>query len=464
MGADDAMRETYGSTLPGMSLEELPGKIIVIEGTDGVGRSTQIAMLKPWLEQQGHAVVDTGMTRSELVGRGIKQAKEGHTLGRITLTLFYATDFADRLEREIIPALRAGFVVLTDRYIYSLMARALVRELDAAWVRNLYSFALKPDAVFYLRIGVEDLVPRVVFSTGFDYWESGMDLHPSEDMYESFRKYQSQLLAHFDKLAEEYNFEVIDATKDVRSIFEELKRKISRVVRGEAEPLFSIPRPKPEAKPPKRVPAVRSPRRRVAWGSAGSARGARPRRGQLTHPFRCLQVPGGFQSLAQIALADLSLGFAQAQDQLSYLEAQRKVGFEETALPDHVEHGPAQDFEVVPVAEFALQIAEAANRFRAPGDVEFGGHLHQVAQTLGGDAQGVEHARIAPGFRRPALEVPPKLTEPIRETACRAYLPGASRMRRRGWRPVRDSLLGGRGDHLPGRSRGLLCRPLQLLA
>ena len=235
------MRETYGSILPGMNLGSLPGKIIVIEGTDGVGRTTQIGLLKPWLEQQGHAVVDTGITRSDLAGKGIKQAKEGHTLGRITLTLFYATDFADRLEKEIIPALRAGFVVLTDRYIYSLMARAMVRELDPVWVRNLYSFALKPDAIFYLRIGVEDLVPRVVFSTGFDYWESGMDLHPSEDMYESFLKYQGNLLSQFDRLAEEYQFEVIDATEDIRTMFEQLKRKIARVLDGETEPALVFP-------------------------------------------------------------------------------------------------------------------------------------------------------------------------------------------------------------------------------
>lgn len=235
------MRETYGSSLPGMNLESLPGKIIVIEGTDGVGRSTQIGLLKPWLEQQGHAVVDTGITRSDLAGKGIKQAKEGHTLGRITLTLFYATDFADRLEKEIIPALRAGFVVLTDRYIYSLMARALVRELDPTWIRNLYSFALKPDAIFYLRIGVEDLVPRVVFSTGFDYWESGMDLHPSEDMYESFLKYQSNLLSQFDRLAEEYQFDVVDATQDIRTIFEQLKKRIARVLEAETEPALVFP-------------------------------------------------------------------------------------------------------------------------------------------------------------------------------------------------------------------------------
>src|SRR5437016_837603 len=158
------MRDAYGVTLPGMNLTDLTGRLIVIEGTDGVGRTTQINLLKPWLEQQGRAVLDTGITRSELAGKGIKQAKEGHTLGKITLSLFYATDFTDRLEHQIIPALRAGFVVLTDRYIYSLMARALVRGIDQTWIRNVYNFALKPDAVFYLRIGVDDLIPRVVFT------------------------------------------------------------------------------------------------------------------------------------------------------------------------------------------------------------------------------------------------------------------------------------------------------------
>ena len=249
------MRETYGAVLPGMSLTDLTGKLIVIEGTDGVGRSTQIDLLKPWLEQQGRAVLDTGITRSELAGKGIKQAKEGHTLGRITLTLFYATDFADRLENEIVPALRAGFVVLTDRYIYSLMARAMIRGLDPAWMRSVYSFALKPDAVFYLRVGVDDLIPRVVFSRGFDYWESGMDLHPSEDMYESFRKYQSSLLQQFDFLAQEYGFEAIDASAGVDVIFDQLRSGIARVLSGEPrEPLFAVQtpglRPEESAKTP----------------------------------------------------------------------------------------------------------------------------------------------------------------------------------------------------------------------
>jgi dTMP kinase len=239
------VKETYDVLLPEMNLADLTGKLIVIEGTDGVGRSTQINLVKPWLEQQGRAVLDTGITRSELAGKGIKQAKAGHTLGKITLSLFYATDFADRLEHQIIPALRAGFVVLTDRYIYSLMARALVRAMDPGWTRNLYSFALKPDAVFYLRIGVEELIPRVVFVRGFDYWESGMDLHPSEDMYESFRKYQTSLLEQFDVLAQEFDFDVIDASADVRTVFEALRLGISRVLSGEVrEPLFAGARPK----------------------------------------------------------------------------------------------------------------------------------------------------------------------------------------------------------------------------
>ena len=227
------MRETYGSFLPGMNLEDLTGKLIVVEGTDGVGRSTQMDMLKPWLEQQGRAVLDTGITRSELAGRGIKQAKEGHILGRITLTLFYATDFADRLEHQIVPALRAGFVVLTDRYIYSLMARAVVRGMDAAWIRSIYKVALVPDAVIYLRINIDQLIPRVIFSRGFDYWESGMDVFPGQDMYENFRSYQASLLTEFERLSMEYHFETVDASPDVKRVFADLQRKVLRIVESD---------------------------------------------------------------------------------------------------------------------------------------------------------------------------------------------------------------------------------------
>src|SRR5260370_42230855 len=138
--------------------EELfPGRLIVIEGTDGVGRSSQLRLLRPWLESSGYAVVDTEMTRSVLVGAGLKQAKAGHTLGPITLNLFYATDFVDRFESQIVPPLHAGFIVLTDRYIYSLMARAIVRGPDPHWIRSIYGLALIPDAIFYLNVGIDDL-------------------------------------------------------------------------------------------------------------------------------------------------------------------------------------------------------------------------------------------------------------------------------------------------------------------
>jgi|HubBroStandDraft_1064217.scaffolds.fasta_scaffold177546_2 dTMP kinase len=228
------MRQTYGKALPGMKLPDLAGKLLVLEGTDCAGRTTQIDMLRPWLEQQGHAVLDTGMARSSLAGEGIRRAKEGNNLGRVTQSLFYATDFVDRLENEVIPALRAGFIVLTDRYIYSLMARAIVRGMDPAWIRGIYSAALIPDAVFYLRVDVEQLIPRVIFSRGFDYWESGMDVFPGQDMYESFRSYQAALLAEFDKLSVEFHFETLDASADAKIVFAQLQAKVQRVLDGDS--------------------------------------------------------------------------------------------------------------------------------------------------------------------------------------------------------------------------------------
>ena len=208
----------------------MQGKLIVIEGPDAVGCSTQIAQLRQWLEQEGHAVLDTGMARSALAGKGIKMAKEGNTLGPITMTLFYTTDFADRLENEIMPALRAGFVVLIDRYIFSIMARAIARGEDRRWIEQVAGFALAPHAVFYLRTDVEHLVSRVVMGRGaFDYWESGMDLRFGPDMYESFVRYQTRLIKALDTMVERYDFSVIDASQPVDRIFRELQRQIKRL-------------------------------------------------------------------------------------------------------------------------------------------------------------------------------------------------------------------------------------------
>ena len=222
----------FGEGLPGIDLAELKGKLIVLEGTDGVGRSTHIGLLRQWLENHGHAVLDTGMTRSALAGKRLKQAKEGHTLGGITMSLFYATDFADRLENEIIPALRAGFVVLTDRYIYSLIARAIVRGSDPEWLREVYGFALRPDAIFYLRLQIDDLVTRVLQSRGFDYWESGMDMHLGDDLFDSFVEYQTRMLSVFDSMIDEFGLVAIDATRSIEEQQAEVRRIVSEALAG----------------------------------------------------------------------------------------------------------------------------------------------------------------------------------------------------------------------------------------
>jgi len=225
----------YGKPLPNVEIEPYSGKLIVIEGTDGVGRSTHVALLRTWLESIGYAVLDTGMTRSVLAGRGIKNARAGHTLGRLTMQLYYATDFADRLENQMLPALHAGFIVLTDRYIYSAIARAVVRGADPEWMRAIYGIGLVPDAVFYLRLAsVEELAARVLASgRGFDYWESGMDLGLGNDYYDSFIAYQQLLLKEFDRMSGEYGFQVIDASRSIKRVENYLKSLITRVIESE---------------------------------------------------------------------------------------------------------------------------------------------------------------------------------------------------------------------------------------
>lgn len=218
----------YGHPPPGVDPKGLSGKLIVIEGPDAVGRTTQVVQLHQWLEHEGHAVLDTGMARSALAGKGISKAKDGNTLGAVTMTLYYATDFADRLENEIVPALRAGFIVLTDRYIFSIMARAIARGEDAEWIERVCSFGLVPHAVYYLRADVDDLVSRVVLGRGaFDYWESGMDYHFGDDMYQSFVKYQKRIINALDNMAGRYSFVTIDARQSATAIFRQLQRKIS---------------------------------------------------------------------------------------------------------------------------------------------------------------------------------------------------------------------------------------------
>jgi dTMP kinase len=217
----------YGREIPYLPLNDYPGKLIAIEGTDGVGRSTQIQLLREWLEVKGYGVVETGWVRSPLMQPTIEIAKSSNTLNKLTFVLLYATDFADRLEKEIIPALKAGFVVLSDRYIFTAMARAGVRGVDRQWLRNLYGFAIAPHMVFYLNIDVKTLIGRILAARGMDFWESGMDLKHGDDIYDSFRTYQNKLLREYASMADEFHFRVVDARRTVDRIQDELRKQVS---------------------------------------------------------------------------------------------------------------------------------------------------------------------------------------------------------------------------------------------
>jgi dTMP kinase len=231
----------YGKRPPGVDDTDLPGRLVVIEGTDSVGRSTHVALLKEWLEARGYAVVNTGLRQSELAGRGIERAKRGNTLDPLTLNLLYATDFWDRMERQILPALRAGMVALVDRYIFSLIARARVRGLSADWVENLFGFALIPDLVIYLDIDIEHLVPRVLNSAGFDYWESGQDYLPVPNVYQNFVEHQTRMLDAFRHLATQHAFTTVDARLPIPDVFEALCEIIEPVVQTLASADYDPP-------------------------------------------------------------------------------------------------------------------------------------------------------------------------------------------------------------------------------
>ena len=217
----------FGRRLPEVRDPNFSGRLFAIEGADGSGRSSQIGLLSQWLEANGYAVKHMGLRRSNLVSEELEEAKQGNVLTHTTMSLFYATDFFDQLVHEIIPALRAGFIVLADRYIYTLMARDLARGADSAWVRNLYSPAIIPDAVFYFRVSANQLVERnFQKNSTLDYWESGMDLGLSRDMFSSFMMFQKLLQNEFHKMQTEFGFEVINANLRIDTIQRELRKKI----------------------------------------------------------------------------------------------------------------------------------------------------------------------------------------------------------------------------------------------
>jgi dTMP kinase len=221
----------YGHGISYLQDTGIKGRLIVIEGPDASGRSTQITMITSHLEANGHAVVNTGLKRSELIGEGIVEAKRNLMLGKRTLSLFYAADFADQLENKIIPALRAGYIVLADRYIYTLMARDAVRGISRRWSHNLFGFAVKPDLVYYLDVDPNELVHRVFQkNSSLDYYESGADLRLSEDMLESFLKYQRLIGKEFQRMQNRYGIVPINGNRSVVEINSELQDKIIKAI------------------------------------------------------------------------------------------------------------------------------------------------------------------------------------------------------------------------------------------
>ena len=232
----------YGHGLPYVPLDDYPGRIIAIEGTDGVGRTTQIQLLREWLEVRGYGVIETGWTRSPLMQPTIELAKSSNTLNKLTFVLLYATDFADRLEKEIIPALKAGFIVLSDRYIFTALARAGVRGIDRPWLRSLYGFAIAPHMVFYLKVDVDTLIGRILESRGMDFWESGMDMKAADDIYDSFRLYQNKLLREYSSMADEFHFRTVDARRSIDQIQDELRKQVAAFLEPVDKPVEAAAR------------------------------------------------------------------------------------------------------------------------------------------------------------------------------------------------------------------------------
>jgi dTMP kinase len=210
------------------------GKLIVVEGIDGSGKSTQIKLLHKWLEARGHQVVFTEWNSSDLVRQATKRGKKKNLLTPTTFSLLHATDFADRLTYRIIPYLKSGMTVLADRYVYTAFARDIARGVDARWVRDLYSFAVKPDAAFYFRVPIDVAVGRIVGARSkIKFYEAGMDLGLSPDPVECFRLFQGRVLKEYDRIAPEYGFRVIDGTRSIDSQQQQVRSMVARLYRGQ---------------------------------------------------------------------------------------------------------------------------------------------------------------------------------------------------------------------------------------
>ena len=200
------------------------GALVVIEGTDASGKSTQIDLLKRHLEAQGYGVVVSEWKSSELIASVIDEAKERNLFNANTFSLMYASDFAFRLENQVLPSLEAGFIVLMDRYTYTAYARDVVRGVKPAWVRKLYNYAPAPDMTFYIDIPVDTILKRIIASKNFDYYEAGRDIGLSTDFYDSFKMYQSKIMEEYSQMSKEYDFIKINGNDTIENIHDVIKK------------------------------------------------------------------------------------------------------------------------------------------------------------------------------------------------------------------------------------------------
>ena len=209
-----------------------PGKLIIVEGIDGSGKSTQLLLLQKWLEAKGLNVVFTEWNSSELVRETTRRGKKNKTLTPTTFSLIHATDFASRLYHNILPPLKAGLIVLADRYVYTAFARDAVRGVSPEWVRKVYNFAIRPDMAFYFNVPIEVAISRLLGGTRaqLKYYEAGMDMGLSQDITESFRIFQSRILAEYDKTVSEYGLITMDATKDIEEQQNEMRHVVSNAL------------------------------------------------------------------------------------------------------------------------------------------------------------------------------------------------------------------------------------------
>lgn len=224
--------QPFAPALTSMSDGIYPGRLFIVEGIDGSGKSTQLSLLHKWLESKGYGVVFSEWNSSPLVKDTTKLGKKKKMLTPATFSLIHATDFADRTEKSILPLLKAGAVVLCDRYVYTAFARDIARGMDRRWVRDLYHFAVRPAVAFYFRVPLETAIGRITAARDcLKFYEAGMDLGLSDDPVESFRIFQGRILDEYERMIPEFGLTVVDATLPV----EVQQTQVRQIVRTELE-------------------------------------------------------------------------------------------------------------------------------------------------------------------------------------------------------------------------------------